>query len=403
MLRLSTARLLALVLPLASAQESNYHTAGDVLHWYSHNAGKVDIMSFEELQLPEIQSYLPLAAITGEGDSSGRHAAILVFGEHAREIITTEVSLWMSKVLLGDGLELLDWHHTKELFILLGVQPDDIHSTVEAWTKQILSSLVLKILPIENLDGRVAWEAGDLCLRRTGGSHVDLNRNWAYAWKEEGALSEVYGGPKPFSEPQSQKVKEIAEAQPPRAFINVHSGEWAVYTAWDSKPALAPNLPGDLVDLIDIMGTLCKCTAGPAGAVSGYLAFGTGMDYMYKELKVPYALTVEVGGANYGLLRPGQTNKRLDEYRIELDSAGKRLRTSRRLLDEGQRRRDLKEDENEIDRLVQNAKVRQHCFSEYNPTTTAEYQKAVSTWVITLLYALQHIGNSSHPLPPITG
>ncbi len=44
--------------------------------------------------------------------------------------------------------------------------------------------------------------------------------------------------------------------------------------------------------------------AGPAGAVSNYLAFGTGMDFMYTQLGVPYALTYEVYGSDEaGMLR----------------------------------------------------------------------------------------------------
>jgi hypothetical protein len=54
------------------------------------------------------------------------------------------------------------------------------------------------------------------------------------------------------------------------------------------------------------LGTLCNCKAGPAGAVSGYLAFGSSMDYVYVHKKVPYPITVEVfGGGNYGMLQPG--------------------------------------------------------------------------------------------------
>ncbi len=28
-----------------------------------------------------------------------------------------------------------------------------------------------------------------------------------------------------------------------QAYINVHSGEWAVYSGWDSKAAIGPGLP----------------------------------------------------------------------------------------------------------------------------------------------------------------
>lgn len=62
----------------------------------------------------------------------------------------------------------------------------------------------------------------------------------------------------------------------------------------------------DLPDLMDKVGRLCQCQVGPAGAVSGYLAFGTSMDYMYVHGKVPYPLTVEVyGGGEEGRLKPG--------------------------------------------------------------------------------------------------
>ena len=54
--------------------------------------------------------------------------------------------------------------------------------------------------------------------------------------------SEEYGGPKPFSEPESRIVRLIAESAPLRAFVNIHSGEYALYVPWDSKPEYAPQL-----------------------------------------------------------------------------------------------------------------------------------------------------------------
>lgn len=54
------------------------------------------------------------------------------------------------------------------------------------------------------------------------------------------------------------------------------------------------------------IGTMCNCKAGPAGSVSGYLAFGSSMDFAYTQARVPYPLTVEVyGGGDFGKLRPG--------------------------------------------------------------------------------------------------
>lgn len=67
-------------------------------------------------------------------------------------------------------------------------------------------------------------------------------------------------------------------------------------------------MQADLPNLVSEIGRLCNCKAGPAGAVSGYLAFGSSMDYVYVHKKVPYPLTVEVyGGGDVGKLQPGMT------------------------------------------------------------------------------------------------
>eukprot|EP00882_Tetradesmus_deserticola_P034036 GHRQ01038933.1.p1 GENE.GHRQ01038933.1~~GHRQ01038933.1.p1 ORF type:complete len:160 (+),score=47.11 GHRQ01038933.1:312-791(+) len=90
-------------------------------------------------------------------------------------------------------------------------------------------------------------------------------------------------------------------------YVNVHSGEWALYTPWDSKPAYGSGLPADMPDLVATVGRVCGCKVGPAGAVSGYLAFGSSMDYLYVARRVPYPLTVEVyGGGGVGKLQPGE-------------------------------------------------------------------------------------------------
>ncbi len=44
--------------------------------------------------------------------------------------------------------------------------------------------LPAQVIPIENIDGRQAWEAGNLCLRKTAHG-VDLNRNYPFGFANE--------------------------------------------------------------------------------------------------------------------------------------------------------------------------------------------------------------------------
>jgi len=55
-----------------------------------------------------------------------------------------------------------------------------------------------------------------------------------------------------------------------QAFVNLHSGEYAVYVPWDSKKSLAPNLPKDINDVLERIDSYCQCMHGAAGAVAGY-------------------------------------------------------------------------------------------------------------------------------------
>lgn len=51
----------------------------------------------------------------------------------------------------------------------------------QASLNSILDKVVIKVVPMENLNGRKLVEAGDLCERRNGRG-VDLNRNWSVDW-----------------------------------------------------------------------------------------------------------------------------------------------------------------------------------------------------------------------------
>ena len=55
--------------------------------------------------------------------------------------------------------------------------------------------------------------------------------------------SDEYGGTAPFSEAEARIIKLIAEGSPLRSFVNLHSGEFALYAPWDSQQKLAVGQP----------------------------------------------------------------------------------------------------------------------------------------------------------------
>lgn len=95
-----------------------------------------------------------------ENDERLKLRILLSFGQHGRELITTELALRILSIL------------SEEQF-LPGMDQASLNST--------LDKLVIKVVPMENWNGRKLVEAGDLCERRNGRG-VDLNRNWSVDW-----------------------------------------------------------------------------------------------------------------------------------------------------------------------------------------------------------------------------
>ncbi|KAI8467492.1 MAG: hypothetical protein J3K34DRAFT_35836 [Monoraphidium minutum] len=271
-----------------------YHTASQTLHWFSHSAQKLpDRMKYSSLVDDHTGTAVPVAALGRRlGAARAPGAAppprvAFVFGEHCREVITSEVGLWLGRLLVDEHSHVRQWPELHDALERAGEAPAGAGAdggagawpmTIDAWASELLDQLDIQIIPILSLEGRRSVEAGQLCMRKTAETNVDLNRNWPFAWQKGEPANEQYGGPSPLSEPQSRLVKRLIDSAPLAGYVNVHSGEWALYTPWDSKAAYAPNLPPDLSGLVSKMGDICGCTTGPAGAVSGYLAYGSSMD-----------------------------------------------------------------------------------------------------------------------------
>lgn len=164
------------------------------------------------------------------------------FNEHARERITGELALEMIV-------------HLKEM------QP----------TRRIT------ILPVVNAWGRRRVEEGHYCQRKNKHG-VDTNRNYPPKRHHYPLHSEEYEGPAALSEPETKYIASLLR-DGTRMFINIHSGEFSLYTPWDAAPELPPNFQR-LDRNVRRWSKWCpQCAVGPAARTSFYKAYGTSVDY----------------------------------------------------------------------------------------------------------------------------
>ncbi|OAY22595.2 metallocarboxypeptidase A-like protein TRV_02598 [Manihot esculenta] len=214
-------------------------------------------------------------------DDRSKFRILISFGQHGRELITSELALRILSIL------------SEEQF-LPNTNPTSLNST--------LDKLVIKVVPLENLNGRKLVEGGDLCERRNGRG-VDLNRNWSVDWgKKEKDFdpNEENPGIAPFSEPETQIMRKLALSFDPHIWVNVHSGMEALFMPYDHRNTTPDGSPSQRMKtlLSELNQVHCHkhCMIGSGGGSVGYLAHGTATDYMYDIVKVPMAFTFEIYG-----------------------------------------------------------------------------------------------------------
>uniref|UniRef100_A0A7S3UAI7 Peptidase M14 domain-containing protein n=1 Tax=Picocystis salinarum TaxID=88271 RepID=A0A7S3UAI7_9CHLO len=213
---------------------------------------------------------------------------LLNFGEHGREIITSEVGAKLVRSLLArQSLPARFKNQT----------------TIEK-VEDMLGNTIIKIVPVENKNGRILVEAGNFCERKNGRG-VDLNRNWGLDWGTKAPdydPEEEYPGKAPFSEPEVRITKDLVEEFRPHIWINFHSGMEGLFIPYNYKEKV-PTTP--LID--SVLGVLkiindqycsSKCAIGPGGNTVGYLAHGTADDYIFDRIGIPVVMTWEIYGAN---------------------------------------------------------------------------------------------------------
>ncbi|KAL6995962.1 hypothetical protein U1Q18_006099 [Sarracenia purpurea var. burkii] len=224
-------------------------------------------------------------------NDKSKYRILLSFGQHGRELITSELALRILSIL------------SEEKF-LPDMDPISLHGALER--------LVIKVVPIENLNGRELVEAGHLCERRNGtaishvtfqGRGVDLNRNWSVDWGKKEKDYDPYEenpGAAPFSEPETQMMRKLCLSFAPHIWVNVHSGMEALFMPYDHKNTTPDGLPYHrmrlMLESLNHLHCHDRCLVGSGGGSVGYLAHGTATDYVYDVARVPMAFTFEIYG-----------------------------------------------------------------------------------------------------------
>lgn len=150
---------------------------------------------------------------------------------------------------------------------------------------------------------------------------VDLNRNYGYKWGYSNFGSsarpwdDTYRGPAPFSEPETQMIRDFLATYQPRTCMDIHTyGQYNLYP-WGYAGVQPPD-QAMLQEVVDTFRTNNRYPASLTGQVYStiYPCNGMSVDWEYSDTAgkfVTYAFTCELGTTDfwYGWLDSSYINR----------------------------------------------------------------------------------------------
>jgi len=262
--------------------------------------------------------------LTNESDQKPKPEVFFVGYHHAREQISSELPLYFvvhAATSFGLNETVTELINKSEIYVVVALNVDGFYLfEANDWQRKNASPIdedddeLVDEDPPEDEDGDgfveqlinytdpqwpsfIRWEGidndsdGKYAEDWIGG--VDLNRNYDYGW-EGGSTSpgsEIYGGPAPFSEPETQAIRDFVLEHDFMHAISFHSGVELILYPWGYTYAPPP----DEAEFIDIAGNLSNLTGGTPYMQSSdlYTAHGISDDWMY-GVKGVLALTCEI-------------------------------------------------------------------------------------------------------------
>lgn len=301
------------------------------------------------------------AAASGKSRQQKRKA-LLIFGEHARELVGPESALHFIRGLCG-------------------LEPSIPQDRAAA----ALSVADFVIVPNANPSSRRAVETGAFC-KRTNEHGVDLNRNWGDKHRDKSAhiamtndkddstLQEQNPGPSGFSEPETQALRDLARETGPDVFLAVHSGAYLLGMPFGYS---AEPQPEHAQQMMDILGSISsehcggQCPYGALESVINYASPGCAMDYMVEDLKVPFAFTFEIysGGKNSEMA--GTDGGGFEGFASGFMNAGGSAVLKGVSESKESHEKRMQEDATESD---------ERCLEQFNPTDEDTFHSLLDNW-----------------------
>jgi hypothetical protein len=286
-----------------------------------------------------------------------KNKMFMLFGEHARELISPESALHFLQSLCGET----------------SVKPGSVLDNTE-----------FQIVLNGNPNSRKRVEAGEYCLR-VNPNGVDLNRNWDEKWDGSSAMggADTNPGSSPFSEIETQIFRDLVTDYSPSTFLTVHSGTMGMYMPWayDMEHLATRNNKNMREVLVNLDKQYCQCPYGAAGREVGYSCPGTCLDFVYDKLNCSYSYAFEI---YTGPFYRDDLKSRWEEKQAEEKSSLLQMNATlahsdyRDLFTEHPS--DFVQLSDEGSQSRNTHKNGYNCFAQFNPVDQVDFQQTVENW-----------------------
>ena len=268
----------------------NYSTIRDLL--YQTESDHPDIAkvydigdSWEKTQGIADRDVLAIKISDDVGTDEGEPEVLIISLQHAREWPSSEIAAQLIENLTdpyGDDPRISWLVDNREIWIVPVVNPDGLDYALEiddGWRKNRR----------DNGDGTYGV---DLNRNYNGSQNGDPLGEWGGAGTSDDTSSYNYCGEYPFSEPETQAIRDLALNHSFAVALDIHTFSDLVMWPW----GYTTDLPPDNEDLVRIGTNMAALNGYTADQSVGlYPTTGDSLDWLYGGLDV-YTFLFEVGG-----------------------------------------------------------------------------------------------------------